>query len=91
MAITAATANVQMSRAIGRSVDYALESAAMPARLNDLFELFPDLPWSARSSRASRVMPRAGVAAWRLRALGSIRRQRAAAAAFKKRIRRQER
>ena len=58
----------------------------MPARPNDLFELFPDLPWSARRSRASRVTPYAGVAAWRLRALENIRRQKAAAAATKKRL-----
>jgi hypothetical protein len=59
----------------------------MPASRDDLFELFPDLPWSTRPSRESRQRAiGASVDQWRERALKNISRQKRAAAAVRKRI-----
>jgi hypothetical protein len=58
----------------------------VPARRNDLFEMFPDLPWLARPSRQTRQQVNAGVDRWRARAIRNILRQRAAAEAVKNRI-----
>jgi hypothetical protein len=58
----------------------------VPARRNDLFQMFPDLPWLARPSRRTRQEINAGVERWRERAIRNIVRQRAAAEAVKKEI-----
>jgi hypothetical protein len=54
---------------------------------DDLFHLFPDLPWPGRPSREARMRAlKAGVDEWRARAMRNVERQRRAAAAVKKRI-----
>jgi hypothetical protein len=52
---------------------------------DDLFDLFPDLPWPSRPARDAHAL-QLGIDQWRRRAMAIVERQREAAAAVKKKL-----